>query len=88
MIEDYILPGRENGIGLSDLAKVADISERSVRKEIELARIERGKLICGDENGYYEAANAEEIRDYIRRRKASIRTSTKSLKPFLMAVRE
>ena len=87
LIEDFILEGRENGISQSDIARIANIPERAVRREVDDARINRGKLIVGDENGYYFPANKSDIAEYVNRRKASIRTSKKALAPFVKAIR-
>lgn len=87
MIEDFILQGRENGISQADVARIANIPERAVRREIEEARINRGKLIIGDESGYYFPSDESDITEYVNRRMASIRTSRKSIAPFIKALR-
>ncbi len=87
MIEDFILAGRENGISQADIASLANIPERAVRREIEMARINRGKLIIGNESGYYFPSDESDIVEYVNRRKASIKTSKKELAPFIKALR-
>lgn len=87
IIEEFILEGAENAISLSDLAHVAGISDRAVRREVDDARIKRKALIIGDENGYYFPAEIADIRGYVCRRKASISTSKKALAPFVNALR-
>lgn len=87
LIEDFILEGRENGISQSDIARIANIPERAVRREVDDARIKRGKLIIGNESGYYFPANKSDITEYVNRRKAAIRTGRKALAPFLKALR-
>ena len=87
LIEDFILQGRKNGISQSDIARIANIPERSVRHEVDEARINRGKLIIGDENGYYFPEEESDIISYVNRRKASIKTSRKALAPFIKTLR-
>lgn len=87
LIEDFILEGRENGISQAEIARIANIPERIVRKEVDEARISRGKLIIGDESGYYFPSGESDITDYVKRRKASIKTSRKALAPFIKALR-
>lgn len=87
LIEDFILEGRANGISQADIARIANIPERAVRREVDEARINRGKLIIGDESGYYFPATESDITEYVNRRKASIRTSRKALAPFIKALR-
>ena len=86
-IEDFILEGRENGVSQADIARLANIPERAVRHEIEEARIQRGQLIIGDENGYYFPSDESDIRAYIKRRMASMETSRKALYPFMKAIK-
>ena len=87
LIEEFILAGRENSKSQSDIARVANIPERSVRHEVNLARIKRGMLIIGDESGYYFPSDISDIIAYVKRRKASIRTSKQALAPFIKALR-
>ncbi len=87
LIEDFILEGRSNGISQADIARIANIPERSVRREIDEARINRGMLIIGDESGYYFPSDEADITAYVNRRRASIRTSKKALAPFIKALR-
>ena len=87
MIEDFILEGRANGISQADIARIANIPERAVRREVDEARINRGKLIIGDESGYFFPSDKSDIVAYVNRRKASIRTSRKALVPFIKALR-
>ena len=87
MIEDFILEGRQNGISQADISRIANIPERAVRREVDEARISRGKLIIGDESGYWFPTEESEIIEYVNRRKASIRTSKKALAPFIKALR-
>ena len=86
MIQDFISVGRGQAISLSDLSAAAGIPERSVKREVLEARI-NGHLICSDENGYFLAETADDLRDYVRSRQASIKTSRSALVPFLKALR-
>lgn len=87
LIEDFILQGRNNGISQADLSRITSLPERIVRREIDEARIKRGKLIIGDESGYWFPTEQSEIAGYVNRRKASINTSRKALRPFIQALR-
>ena len=87
LIEDFILVGRQNGISQADIARIANVPERVIRREVDEARINRGKLIIGDEAGYYFPADEADITEYVNRRRASIRTSKKALAPFIKALR-
>lgn len=61
-IENFIPDGKENAITRPELARVLGMTDRAVRKEIELAR-DRGALICndGDGAGYYMARDICQI---------------------------
>lgn len=85
-VEEYIMVGKENAVSQADIAMLANIPERSVRLAIDDARINRGKLIIGDDCGYYFPADIEDVRGYVKRRRASIRTSRKALEPFVKAL--
>ncbi len=87
LIETFILEGKSNSISQADLARITGIPERSVRREINEARINRGKLIIGDESGYYFPSDEYDITAYVNKRKAAIRTSKKALMPFIQALR-
>ena len=87
LVEDFILVGKKNGISQADLARIANVPERVIRREVDEARINRKQLIIGDESGYYFPADESDITEYINRRKASIKTSQKALAPFLKALR-
>ena len=86
-IEDFISTGRKNAVSQSDIAKMCNIPERAVRKEVETARISRGALIVGDESGYYFPSDIADIRAYVARTKARISTARKALVPFLRALK-
>jgi len=63
--------GRGNGVGVKQLALQLDTTERHVRKLVSELRDE-GNAICGTPaDGYYIAANAEELQhtcDFLRSR--------------------
>ena len=81
-ISDFLLTGKKNGISMTDLAHIANVPERIVRKEILQARI-AGELILSGDEGYYLAENDDEIREYVISRKAAIKTTSKALQPFI-----
>lgn len=62
MIEEYIPLGRENAVTRAQLCTLTDLSDRMVRKEIELAR-RRGCIICNDQSGagYFQTDDLNEI---------------------------
>ncbi len=86
-IESAIMEGKNNAVSMEYLAHLFNVPERIIRREIEEARISRGQLIIGDSNGYYFPSDDSDISGYIKRKQASIRTSRKSLTPFLKALR-
>ena len=55
-ISDFLLTGKKNGISMTDLAHIANVPERIIRKEILQARI-AGELIVSGDQGYYLAAD-------------------------------
>lgn len=81
-ISDFLLTGKDNGISMTDLAHIANVPERIIRKEILQARI-AGELIVSGDQGYYLAADDDEVREYVISRKAAIKTSSKALQPFI-----
>lgn len=85
-ITDFLMTGKENAIPMIDLAAATNIPERSLRQEILEARL-RGELIISNEQGYFLPADHEEIREYVIKRKAFIKTASAALKPFINAIR-
>lgn len=84
-ISDFILTGKDQAISLSDLAAVVSIPEREVKKEILQARLS-GELILSGERGYYLPSDPDELREYVIKRKAYIKTASKALRPFVNAL--
>lgn len=85
-ISDFLSIGEDQGISLSDLAAAVNIPERAVKAEILRARIS-GELILSSDRGYFLPADQDEIRAFVNKRRACIRTANKALRPFLKALK-
>lgn len=85
-ISDYLSNGEKDAVSLENLALSTGLPERAVKKEVLQARL-RGELILSTENGYFLPADAEEIRSYVYKRKAYIKTANRALKPFVNAIK-
>ena len=88
-IEDFIPEGKENAITRPELARVLGMTDRAVRKEIELAR-DRGALICndGDGAGYYTARDICQIERQYRTDRARALAVLKRLKTMRRMLRQ
>ena len=88
-IETYIPTGKENAITRPELARILGLTDRAVRKEIELAR-ERGELICndGDGEGYYLASDLGQIERQYRKDRARALSVLKRLKTMRRMLRD
>lgn len=86
-ISDFLSVGRENALPLQALAFKAQLSERAVQKEILESRL-RGELIVSGDEGYFLPSDPVELREYVIRKKAAIRTSAAALRPFINALKE
>ncbi len=84
-IIDFLAAGQDQAISLSDLSAVLNLPERSVKQEILKARLS-GDLILSSERGYFLPADHDEIREYVIKRKAYIKTAGAALRPFLKAL--
>ena len=58
--------GRENGIGVADLARKAGISERQARKFISELRLQGLGICATPKTGYYMAVTPEELHESCR----------------------
>ena len=85
-ISDYLSNGERDAVSLENLALSTGLPERAVKKEVLQARL-RGELILSTENGYFLPADTEEIRSYVYKRKAYIKTANRALKPFVNAIK-
>lgn len=85
-ISDFLLEGERNAISMADLARITNLQERVLRREILQARA-NGELICSSDSGYFLPESLDEIRAFVMERKAAIRSTQLSLKPFLKALR-
>lgn len=85
-IADFLLVGEESAISLERLAMATGIPERSVRAEVLQARI-AGELILSSDKGYFLPECDDDIRRFVRTRKAAIKTSAAALRPFVKAMK-
>lgn len=79
-ILQHIPRGRENAVSMATLAAKGGISERKVRKLIHDAR-KAGALIIGDKYGYYQPANQEELKRYVKTQRRRALGSLANIKP-------
>ena len=86
-LTDHIPVGHVDAISAEDLAKLLNLSKRDLRRAVEDAR-RNSVLICGDQHGYYFAANDAEIRTYIHRVRGRIHTGCMCLAPFLRQIKK
>lgn len=86
-IADFLLNGEENAISLERLAIVTALPERAVRAEVLRARL-AGELIISSNAGYFLPECDDDIRRFVRTRKAAIKTSAAALRPFVKAMNE
>lgn len=84
-IRDFLSVGQDQAVSLQDLAAAVNIPERAVQKEILNARLS-GELILSSDRGYFLPADPDEIRQYVIKRKAYIKTAGAALRPFLKAL--
>ena len=84
-ISDFLSVGQDQAVSLSDLAVAVNIPERAVKREILNARLS-GELILSSDRGYFLPADPDEIREYVIKRKAFIKTAGAALRPFLKAL--
>lgn len=85
-LTDFLSEGESGAVNLESLSISAGLSERTTKKEVLQARL-RGELILSDENGYYLPSCADDIRRYVRKRNAYLKTAHAALKPFIKAVK-
>ena len=84
-ISDFLSSGQDQAVSLQDLAAAVNLSDRAVKKEILNARL-KGELILSSDRGYFLPADPDEIRQYVIKRKAYIKTAGAALRPFLKAL--
>lgn len=72
---------------MKHLARVLDIGERELRREVENAR-RAGVLICSSKNGYFMPETFRELKSYARRAEKRARTNKACLRPFLRWIKK
>ena len=88
-VADCLSVGREQAHTASELSEWLGVKDREITKAIERARL-HGAPICancnGDRPGYYLAANADELHEYLqsfkRRRRNIVRTEAALMTTF------
>jgi hypothetical protein len=85
-LTDTIPIGQRDAVSMSHLARVHNLSDRKMRREVEKAR-KAGNLICSSDKGYFMPETIADIREYASREGARIRTGRACLKPFLRELR-
>ena len=74
-LTESIPAGEAEAVSMQHLARVLDIGERELRREVENAR-RAGILICSSKNGYFMPETIHELKAYARR--AEKRAKTKA----------
>ncbi|MBO4675182.1 MAG: hypothetical protein J5601_03750 [Elusimicrobiaceae bacterium] len=62
MIHEILKQGKENAITAARIASTLNLPMKEVSKRVKIER-RAGQAICSCQNGYYLAANDDEIRD-------------------------
>lgn len=86
-ITKFLNEGAENAIPRADLARILGMTDRAVRKEIEIAR-NRGALICNEGQGYYLARDIGQIERQYRTDRARALAVLKRLKTMRRMLRD
>ena len=86
IITDFIPDSADESVSLEQLSVATGLSPREVKREVLQARI-AGALILSSEHGYWMAENADQVRDYVTRRRAYLKTAMAALQPFIRAVK-
>jgi len=85
MVNEYLLAGKQNAISLSELSKITGMPERSLKKAVLDERL-TGILILSSDQGYYLPDSIDDIREYVKTRRAYLKTAGKALLPFKKAL--
>lgn len=76
----FIPWGEENAVKLRDLINLTGLSERVVYKSIESLRRQE-IVVCATDAGFFRPTNKDELRRYIRRANAKVRSESILLHP-------
>lgn len=79
---DRIPCGEENAVSMRDLARALGEDPRQTRLRIEKARVDRN-IIASTDQGYFIPETEAELREYVCRTWARIKTSYATLAPAL-----
>lgn len=80
VILNIVPRGRENALTMREISFVLGITKREVRRLLERARLD-GNIIAGTDAGIFIPETDSELKEYVYRSQARIRSSTKSLSP-------
>lgn len=80
--------GRENAIPRAELANLARMTDRQVRKCIEAARSDGHYIVASPEGGYYQTQDINEIEYQYRIDRARALAVLKRLKPMRRELKE
>ena len=86
-LTESIPAGEAEAVSMQHLARVLDIGERELRREVENAR-RAGILICSSKNGYFMPETIHELKAYARRAEKRAKTNKACLRPFLRWIRK
>ena len=86
-LTDHIPVGQRDAISAEALSQLLNMEKRDLRRAVEDA-MRDNVLICGDNHGYYFAANDAEMGSYIHRVRGRIRTGCVCLAPFLRQLKQ
>lgn len=73
-ISKLIPTGADDGLPMSDLSNLTGLTERDIRKCIEMLR-RNGDVICSGVTGYYRPADVFELREFVNRMTARAETT-------------
>lgn len=79
-VADLINEGKDNAITLTELVIKTGLTERQVRKAIEIIRCECCVINNQDGKGYYIASNKSEAERYLKQEEARARTIFRRLR--------
>ena len=66
IISQLLSRGADHGLHLSDLVRLTDLSERDVRRQIEIERRSGALIISDNRNGYYLTDDPGEAKRFAR----------------------
>ena len=86
-LTDTIPTGHRDAVSMYHLAMMHNLSERKMRLAVENARRD-GNLICSGDKGYFMPETVTEIKEYVKRTSARLRTGRACLAPFMRELKK